>query len=116
MSIIYTYLLYVDKWRVEWVGKVAIQHDLSEAMSRVLYPIASIGSQVAAPACQSADDSPVRGWDLRGQPFGIEPKFERGCPWDDCKQSPGVSAEKPDTWPVHEAWEHRRLSSLRSTD
>ncbi len=97
MSITYTYLSDVDKWRVEFEGRVAIQHDLSEAMNRVLYPVEPVGSQVAAPACQSADDSPVRGWDLRGQPSGIEPKFEKG-----------VRAEKPDTRPVHVAWEHRR--------
>lgn len=97
MSITYTYLLYVDKWRVEWEGRVSIQHDLSEAMNRVLYPAATVGPQMAAPACQSADDSPARGRDLRGRAFGIEPKFEGGC------------AEKPDTRPVQVAWEHRRV-------
>lgn len=95
MSITYTYLPDVDKWRVEFEGRTGIQHDLSEAINRVLYPIAPVGSQVAAPACQSVDDSPARGWDPRGQPFGIETKE-------------GVCAEKPDTRPVQVAWEHRR--------
>jgi hypothetical protein len=104
MSISYAYLPDRDKWRVEWEGRVSVEHDLSEAMNRVFYPAASVGPQVAAPACQSADDSPVRGWDPRGRPFGIEP-IEKG-----------VCAEKPDTRPVHVAWEHRRVSSLRPTD
>ncbi len=98
MSITYTYLPDVDKWRVEFEGMVAIQHDLSEAMNRVFYPVEPVGPQVAAPACQSADDSPARGKDPRGWPLGIEPKFEKG-----------VCAEKPDTRPVHVAWEYRRV-------
>lgn len=96
-SITYAYLLYVDKWRVEFEGRVAVQHDLSEAMNRVFYPAITVGPQMAAPACQSADDSPARGRDLRGRPFGIEPK----------EPKEGVCAEKPDTRPVQVTWEHR---------
>jgi hypothetical protein len=40
--ITYTYLPHRDKWRVELDGLVAIQHDLSEAMRRVIDQIGTI--------------------------------------------------------------------------
>ena len=35
-----TYLLYTNEWRVEWDGYVSVQHDLAEAIARVIGRIA----------------------------------------------------------------------------